>query len=262
MNGDDRDGEAPTTEGGGLTSLINRMIDGDQQAGNAVAERLYQDWRAQARRRMKREGPGHVLETDALVNTSLRRMLQAGTPVNDRHHFRNLLQLYMNFSLSSYGRKRRRDSEDTTIDGKQLVDPAPSPEPLSPDVRRALDAVRGLSIATSSGGLGWRTRSKRVEASPEFVLRAGTGARPFAVPLRAPRFGATARTRHCSLVASALVPAAQRWPAASQYIARSTTICAGASPRLSTIAPNRRPAASGKKPPTGTLKRLRAGSPT
>jgi DNA-directed RNA polymerase specialized sigma24 family protein len=144
MNGDDRDGEAPTTERGGLTSLINRMIDGDQQAGNAVAERLYQDWRAQARRRMKREGPGHVLETDALVNTSLRRMLQAGTPVNDRYHFRNLLQLYMNFSLSSYGRKRHRGVEETTIDGKQLVDPAPPPEPLSPDVRRALDTVRGL----------------------------------------------------------------------------------------------------------------------
>ena len=38
---------------------------------------------------------------------------------------------------------------------------------------------------------------------------------------------------HCSFVARALVPAAQFTPLASEYIARSTTICAGGAPMLS-----------------------------
>jgi len=53
-------------------------------------------------------------------------------------------------------------------------------------------------------------------------------------------------------------PAAQITPAAFQYIARSTTICAGAAPRLSTIAPNRVPGGSAKSSPTGSVNRLLA----
>jgi hypothetical protein len=47
-----------------------------------------------------------------------------------------------------------------------------------------------------------------------------------------------------SLVPSAFVPAAQVSPPTLEYIARSTTIWAGVSPRLSTIVPNVRPAES------------------
>src|SRR5262245_18060484 len=63
-------------------------------------------------------------------------------------------------------------------------------------------------------------------------------------------------------VPSALVPAAHVWPFGLVYIARSTTICAGVAPRLSTIAPNRRPADSGKSSLTLTSVRLVGGSLT
>ena len=52
--------------------------------------------------------------------------------------------------------------------------------------------------------------------------------------------------RHRSRVASALVPADHITPSESQYIGRSTTICAGTAPTLSTTAPNRRCDPGGK----------------
>src|SRR4029453_10996256 len=64
---------------------------------------------------------------------------------------------------------------------------------------------------------------------------------------------------HCSFVASALVPAAQITPFAFEYIARSTTNCAGVAPRLSISAPYRRPSADGYSTCTLTLVRLFAG---
>jgi hypothetical protein len=56
-----------------------------------------------------------------------------------------------------------------------------------------------------------------------------------------------------SRVPRTLVPADQMTPCASEYIARSTTISDAAPPRLSTTAPNPRPAASRK--PTVRLNR-------
>ena len=63
---------------------------------------------------------------------------------------------------------------------------------------------------------------------------------------------------YCSLVASALVPASQRTPPASEYIARSTTICAGVEPMLSINIPNRLPIVSGKWTAGTTFERLLA----
>ncbi len=57
-------------------------------------------------------------------------------------------------------------------------------------------------------------------------------------------------------VARALVPAAHWTPPALLYMARSTTICAGVVPRLSTTVPKRLPTAAGKSRLVGTLVRL------
>ena len=63
-------------------------------------------------------------------------------------------------------------------------------------------------------------------------------------------------------VATRFEPAAQTTPPAFEYIARSTTMGAGGAPSDSTIAPNRRPTASGKSPPAATLRRLSGSSGT
>ena len=64
-----------------------------------------------------------------------------------------------------------------------------------------------------------------------------------------------------SLVAWALVPAAQRTPPALLYMARSTTIWAGVSPVDSTIAPKRLSVtAAPKSAATATLVRERGSS--
>jgi hypothetical protein len=61
---------------------------------------------------------------------------------------------------------------------------------------------------------------------------------------------------HGSRVASALAPAAQNtWPA-MEYRECSTTSAAGIVPRLSTTAPNRRPAARAPNPPAGSCAQI------
>src|SRR5690348_7075109 len=69
------------------------------------------------------------------------------------------------------------------------------------------------------------------------------------------------RARHCSFVASALVPAAKGTPPALEYIARSTTICAGVSPVDSITAPKRWPFTTAPNAgPTATLVREDGGN--
>lgn len=80
------------------------------------------------------------------------------------------------------------------------------------------------------------------------------------------KVGRTVRASGCvqpyrSLVATALVPAAHVTPAALEYMARSTTICAGVEPLDSTIAPNRLPCTTAPKSgPTAAFARDRGAS--
>ena len=118
-------------------------------------------------------------------------------------------------------RKRRpqKNAEDSRTRWHRWQSPRPWPG-------RPPASVRGASRACARRGLRRTTRCRAI----------GTGVSQ-----------SQKLTPQRSRVARAFVPAAQVTPPGLVYIARSTTICAGVAPRLSTTAPKRLPAASANR---------------
>ena len=67
------------TSGDDLTSLLRRTREGDLDAEQRVVALLYQDLRAIAARRMRRERPDHTWQPTVLVNEAFLRLRADGT---------------------------------------------------------------------------------------------------------------------------------------------------------------------------------------
>lgn len=90
----------------GLTALLNRMLQGDGDAGNAAMDAMYASLRRVASAKLRRERQGHILQTTALVNESMVRLF--GTKVitiQNRRHFFALACLLMKRTLIDWGRR-------------------------------------------------------------------------------------------------------------------------------------------------------------
>ncbi|MGO9262864.1 MAG: sigma-70 family RNA polymerase sigma factor [Bryobacteraceae bacterium] len=73
---------------GDLTLMLNRMKDGDQQAGEEVVARVYDELHRIASREMRRERPGNTLQTTALIHEAYLRMAGARSlEIQNRSHF-------------------------------------------------------------------------------------------------------------------------------------------------------------------------------
>src|SRR5262245_15647205 len=63
------------SSGDDFAVLLRRAQAGDPAAREQLVASLYQDFRALAHRRMRRERPGHTLQTSDLVHEALKRIL-------------------------------------------------------------------------------------------------------------------------------------------------------------------------------------------
>jgi RNA polymerase sigma-70 factor, ECF subfamily len=71
-----------------LTLMLNRMQEGDRQAGEQVVERVYDELHRIASREMRRERPGNTLQTTALIHEAYLRMAGARSlEIHNRSHF-------------------------------------------------------------------------------------------------------------------------------------------------------------------------------
>lgn len=90
-----------------LTGLLNRMFQGDQAAGDEALGAIYTSLRRIASARLRRERPGHLLDTRALVNEALVRLFGTrNVSVKNRQHFLALSCLLMKRVLTDFGRKK------------------------------------------------------------------------------------------------------------------------------------------------------------
>jgi RNA polymerase sigma factor (TIGR02999 family) len=89
----------------GLTLLLNRMFQGDGQAGEEALAVLYPLLRQAAGRRLGREGPERPLESRDLVNEAMARLLKSRITVRNRQHFFALVCLVMKHILIDEGRR-------------------------------------------------------------------------------------------------------------------------------------------------------------
>jgi RNA polymerase sigma-70 factor (ECF subfamily) len=96
-----------------LTLLLNRMRQGDRDAGDKALAEVYGELRRIAAREMRRESPGHTLQTTALINEAYLRFVKAGTlHIENRGHFFAIASQQMRRVLVDHaraGRTQRRD---------------------------------------------------------------------------------------------------------------------------------------------------------
>lgn len=117
-----------STPTGDVTAMISAIAAGDRIAGKKLFKLLYDEIHGMAHKAMSKEGPGHVLQTTALVHeTYLRLIPDDNLRINDRQHFYRLAARAMRQILISEARRKKTAKRGS---GKQ---------PLSLDTRIQAD---------------------------------------------------------------------------------------------------------------------------
>jgi len=90
-----------------VTLLLRRARAGDKRALDAIVPLMYEELRALAHVRMKKERAGHTLDTTALVHEAYLRLIEIRqVEWQDRAHFMAVASRIMRRILVDYARKR------------------------------------------------------------------------------------------------------------------------------------------------------------
>jgi len=90
-----------------VTQLLIAWNDGDQAARDRLMSVVYEELHRLARRYMRRESPGHTLQTSALVNEAFLRLVdQRNVHWQNRAHFFGIAAQMMRRILVDYARSR------------------------------------------------------------------------------------------------------------------------------------------------------------
>jgi RNA polymerase sigma-70 factor, ECF subfamily len=90
-----------------VTQLLVAWNDGDQAARDELMSVVYQELHRLAHQYMKRESPGHTLQTSALVNEAFLRLIdQTKVRWQNRAHFYGIAAQMMRRILVDYARSR------------------------------------------------------------------------------------------------------------------------------------------------------------
>ena len=90
-----------------ITQLLKGVRDGDKAAESRLIELVYGELHAIASRQVRRERPGHTLQTTALVHEAyLRLVAQQDTDWHNRAHFFGVAAQVMRHILVDYARGR------------------------------------------------------------------------------------------------------------------------------------------------------------
>jgi RNA polymerase sigma-70 factor, ECF subfamily len=126
MTGDSEEVEGSQTPD--LTLLLNRMRQGDRDAGNEAVAIVYGELHRIASREMRREREGHLFQTTALVNEAYLRLLGSrAVEIQNRAHFFALASKQMRRILIDHARSegaQRRGGRAVRLDLDRIALPA------------------------------------------------------------------------------------------------------------------------------------------
>ncbi len=99
------------SEPGVITRLLGEWRAGDKDAANRLMELVYSELHQIASREMRRENPGHTLQTTALIHEAYLRLCGASVDWKDRSHFfavaaRQLRRVLVDHARRSNSHKR------------------------------------------------------------------------------------------------------------------------------------------------------------
>jgi RNA polymerase sigma factor (TIGR02999 family) len=129
-----------------VTQLLQAWSSGDSEALNALTPLVYEELHRRAHWHMRRENPGHALQTTALVNEAYLRLVDMRqVSCRDRAHFfalasRVIRHVLVDAARSRRSQKRGADASAEALDENLLVSERPDIIALD-DALRALSAI-------------------------------------------------------------------------------------------------------------------------
>ena len=172
----------PTDSSAEITRLLRAWGGGDQAALDRLAPLVYSELRRVARRYMRRERPGHTLQTTALVNEAYLRLVDVnGLRWQDRAHFFAVAAQMMRRIVVHAAKARLADRRGGGAPHMQVDEAIDAIPHRSGDVialDEALDALQEIDARKSRvvdlrcfGGLSVEETAEVLKISPQSVLR-------------------------------------------------------------------------------------------
>jgi len=165
-----------------VSLLLPRARAGDAEAADRLLSLVYDDLKAVAGRAMRRERPGHTLQTTALVHEAYLRLFRGSMPaIHDRAHLlgiaaRAMRQILVEHARGRLAAKRGDGRVAVPLDEARVGVEAPSADVLALD--EALDRLAGLDARQARvvelrhfGGLGVEEVGEALGISPATVKR-------------------------------------------------------------------------------------------
>jgi len=165
-----------------ITQLLKEWGDGDQSARDQLMPLVYDELRRMAHQHMRKERPGHTLQTSALVHEAFVRLVdQSEVQWQNRAHFFGIAAQMMRRILVDYARsrgyaKRGGDARQVSLDEVAIVS-----EERAADVVALDDALTSLATIDSRksqivelrffSGLSIEETAEVLAVSPGTVMR-------------------------------------------------------------------------------------------
>jgi RNA polymerase sigma-70 factor, ECF subfamily len=165
-----------------ITSLLNKLAAGDQEAAAQLVPLVYEELRRLAARRLRQERPDHTLQATALVHEAYVRLAgQRDAKWQNRAQFFGVASQVMRRILVDYARGQQRirrggKQQKVSLDDVVLVSPERSEEVLSVHESLSrlekLDARQGQIVELRYfGGLTVEEIAEVVGVSTKTVMR-------------------------------------------------------------------------------------------
>ena len=164
-----------------VTQLLVAWTNGDQAARDQLISVVYEELYRLARRYMRKESPGHTLQTSALVNEAFLRLVdQRNVRWQNRSHFFAIAAQMMRRILVDYARsrsyaKRGGGTRALTLDEELIVSDERSDEVVA--VHEALEELAKFDARKSQivelrffGGLSIDETAEVLGVSPGTVM--------------------------------------------------------------------------------------------
>lgn len=128
-----------------VTQLLNAWRDGDDEALEKLIPLVYEELHRLAARYMRRERPGHTLQTTALVNEAYCRLIDQKEAWQNRAHFYGIAAQLMRRILVDHARSRLREKRGGAAQKISLDDTALVAESQSSQLLLLDDALKRLA---------------------------------------------------------------------------------------------------------------------
>jgi len=165
-----------------ITSMLIRWANGEQECLEALAPVVQHELNRIARNLMRKERPGHTLQTTAVVNEAYLRLIQQNeTSWQNRAHFfgvaaRLMRQILVDYARQNRAQKRGGALNHVPIDEALVFSPAKSKELIALDealtrLTRIKPRLTEIVELRYFGGLNVEEAAEVLKVHPNTIIR-------------------------------------------------------------------------------------------